>query len=49
MDDAFRTEMAAGYAFDEPVVVLGSPILGDEVAVRRPRPGRRCRASTATG
>ena len=31
MDDAFRTEMAAGYAFDEPVVVFGSPILGDEV------------------
>ena len=31
MDDAFRTEMTAGYAFDEPVVVLGSPILGDEV------------------
>src|SRR5690349_23411149 len=23
--------MAAGYTFDEPVVVLGSPILGDEV------------------
>ena len=32
MDDAFRTEMAAGYAFDEPCLVLGSPILGDEVA-----------------
>ncbi len=31
MDDAFRSEMAAGYAFDEPVLVLGSPILGDEV------------------
>ncbi len=31
MDDAFRTEMAAGYAFDEPVIVLGSPIVGDEV------------------
>jgi hypothetical protein len=31
MDDAFRSEMAAGYAFDEPVIVLGSPILGDEV------------------
>jgi DNA double-strand break repair helicase HerA and related ATPase len=31
VDDAFRTEMAAGYTFDEPVVVLGSPILGDEV------------------
>ena len=31
MDDAFRTEMAAGYTFDEPVVVLGSPIVGDEV------------------
>jgi DNA helicase HerA-like ATPase len=31
MDDAFRAEMAAGYTFDEPVIVLGSPILGDEV------------------
>ena len=31
MDDAFRTEMAAGYAFDEPCVVFGSPIQGDEV------------------
>ncbi|HEU0244713.1 MAG TPA: helicase HerA-like domain-containing protein [Candidatus Limnocylindrales bacterium] len=31
MNDAFRTAMAAGYGFDEPVVVLGSPIQGDEV------------------
>ncbi|MCJ7709261.1 MAG: DUF853 domain-containing protein [Chloroflexi bacterium] len=31
MDDAFRTAMAAGYAFDEPVIVFGSPIIGDEV------------------
>ena len=31
MDDAFRTEMAAGYTFDEPVIVFGSPIQGDEV------------------
>ena len=31
MDDAFRTDMAAGYTFDEPCVVLGSPIQGDEV------------------
>ncbi|MFL5650168.1 MAG: helicase HerA-like domain-containing protein [Chloroflexota bacterium] len=31
MDDAFRADMAAGYTFDEPVVVLGSPIQGDEV------------------
>ena len=31
MDEAFRADMAAGYTFDEPVVVLGSPILGDEV------------------
>ncbi len=31
MDDAFRTEMAAGYTFDEPCVVFGSPIQGDEV------------------
>jgi DNA helicase HerA-like ATPase len=31
VDDAFRAEMAAGYGFDEPVVVLGAPMLGDEV------------------
>jgi DNA helicase HerA-like ATPase len=31
VDDAFREEMAAGYTFDEPVVVLGSPIQGDQV------------------
>src|SRR4051794_15702138 len=31
MDEAFRAEMAAGYTFDEPVVVLGSPILAGEV------------------
>ena len=31
MDEAFKTEMAAGYAFDEPVIVFGSPIIGDEV------------------
>ena len=31
MDDAFRSEMAEGYALDEPAVILGSPILGDEV------------------
>ncbi len=31
MDEAFRKDMAAGYAFDEPVIVLGSPIVGDEV------------------
>ena len=31
VDDAFRAEMAAGYSFDEPVVVLGAPMVGDEV------------------
>jgi uncharacterized protein len=31
MDQAFRDEIAAGYALDEPSVVLGSPILGDEL------------------
>ena len=52
MDEAFRAEMAAGYTLDEPAIVLGSPILGDEVltdvrvqvaAVARqpPRPDRR--------
>lgn len=48
MDDAFRAEMAAGYGFDEPCLVLGSPLLGDEVAsdVRVRCPSRW---STATG
>ncbi|MCC6832573.1 MAG: DUF853 family protein, partial [Thermoleophilia bacterium] len=32
MDDAFRSEMAVGYTFDEPVIVLGAPMLGDELA-----------------
>jgi hypothetical protein len=31
MDEAFRSEMAAGYALAEPAIVLGSPIVGDEV------------------
>jgi len=32
VDDGFRSEMAAGYTFeDEETLVLGSPILGDEV------------------
>ena len=31
MDDAFRAEMAAGYLLAEPAIVLGSPILGDEI------------------
>jgi uncharacterized protein len=29
--EAFRTEMADGYRLDEPGVVIGSPIVGDEV------------------
>ena len=31
MDKAFRTEMAEGYALDEPKITLGSPLLDDEV------------------
>jgi hypothetical protein len=31
VDDAFRADMAAAYTFNEPVIVLGSPIQGDEV------------------
>jgi uncharacterized protein len=31
MDDAFRTEMADGYRLDEPAIILGSPMRGDEV------------------
>ncbi|MCU0505718.1 MAG: DUF853 domain-containing protein [Chloroflexi bacterium] len=32
MDASFTAEMAAGYALDEPGVVVGSPMLGGEVA-----------------
>ncbi len=31
MDEAFRSEMAAGYTLAEPAIVLGSPLLADEV------------------
>src|SRR6478672_839878 len=31
MDESFRSEMTAGYALTEPTIVLGSPMLGDEV------------------
>src|SRR3989454_4166335 len=31
MDTTFRKDMAAGYTLDEPAIVLGSPLLGDEV------------------
>ncbi len=31
MDQAFHDAMAAGYALDEPSIVLGGPMLGDEV------------------
>jgi DNA double-strand break repair helicase HerA and related ATPase len=32
MDDAFRKVIDAGYATDEPVLVLGSPMHGGETA-----------------
>ncbi|HEY5860839.1 MAG TPA: helicase HerA-like domain-containing protein, partial [Actinomycetota bacterium] len=31
MDEAFRSEMAQGYAFDEPCLTLGGPMLDGEV------------------
>jgi hypothetical protein len=31
MDNAFRDEMASGYALTEPGLVIGSPMLGDEL------------------
>jgi DNA helicase HerA-like ATPase len=31
VDDAFRDEMTAGYSVSEPVIVFGSPILGEEL------------------
>ena len=32
MDEAFRTEMAAGYTFDEPCLLLGRPMVNGEIA-----------------
>src|SRR5881394_862591 len=32
MDQAFRDEMAQGYALDEPGLTIGSPMLGGELA-----------------
>ena len=49
MDKAFRDAMTAGYTLTEPGVVLGSAMHDGELVQRRPRPGRRCRCSTATG
>jgi len=31
VDKAFREEMAAGYTLTDPAIVLGSPMLGNEV------------------
>ncbi|HUQ44233.1 MAG TPA: helicase HerA-like domain-containing protein [Candidatus Limnocylindria bacterium] len=31
MNNAFRTDMADGYQLDEPAIVLGAPMVGDEV------------------
>jgi hypothetical protein len=31
VDDSFRDEMSAGYRLEEPAVVLGVPIVGDEI------------------
>ncbi len=31
MDESFQSEMTSGYRLDEPAVILGAPILGDEV------------------
>ena len=31
MDDAFHADMAGGYSFDEPCIVFGAPMLGDEL------------------
>jgi DNA helicase HerA-like ATPase len=36
MDDAFVREMTEGYAFDEPSLVLGAPMLDGEVAAGAP-------------
>ena len=42
MDQAFRDEMRAGYALEEPSLVLGSPMLGGDVD-----PGVRVQLSLA--
>ncbi len=36
MDDAFLREMTEGYAFDEPALVLGAPMLDGDVAPSAP-------------
>ncbi|HJR97615.1 MAG TPA: helicase HerA-like domain-containing protein [Actinomycetota bacterium] len=36
MDDAFLQEMSSGYAFDEPSMLLGAPMLDGEVAAEAP-------------
>jgi DNA helicase HerA-like ATPase len=36
MDDAFLQEMSRGYAFDEPSLLLGAPMLDGEVAAEAP-------------
>ncbi len=36
MDDAFLQEMSRGYAFDEPSLLLGAPMLDGEVATEAP-------------
>ena len=36
MDDAFVQEMTEGYAFDEPSLVLGAPMLAGEIATESP-------------
>ena len=36
MDDAFVREMTEGYAFDEPSLVLGAPMLDGQVAAGAP-------------
>jgi DNA helicase HerA-like ATPase len=36
MDDAFLKEMSRGYAFDEPSLLLGAPMLDGEVAAEAP-------------
>lgn len=36
MDDAFVREMTEGYAFDEPSLVLGAPMLAGEIAAGAP-------------
>ena len=48
MDQAFRDAISAGYAFDEPTLIIGSAMHDGRAVQRRPGRRSRCRRSTGT-